>query len=160
MSNDLQLNSFRSGLFGLKGKAFLLFKLPLAYIAGVRPLSLDNEQCSTKIKFRWINKNPFRSLYFAAMHMAAELSSGLLLFQYLNSGYDFSMLLVKTEATYSKKAVGLITCSCHQANEVKDVITSLTDESLIPLHVIAKNEVGETVAEFTYYWSIKKRPRR
>ena len=57
---------------------FIIFKLPSAYLCGVRVFKLDNTLCSTTVKFKWMNQNPFKSIYFAVLAMAAELSTGAL----------------------------------------------------------------------------------
>ena len=62
---------------------FLLFKLPIAIIAGVRLRSISLESCTTSVKHRWLNQNPFQSIYFAVQAMAAELSTGALVLQFI-----------------------------------------------------------------------------
>jgi len=85
-----------------------------ANIAGVKLNKLDDKGSETQLKFKWINQNPFRSMYFAAMQMAAELATGLLLFQYIRKETKFSMLLVSVKADYHKKATGTIIYKCEQ----------------------------------------------
>jgi hypothetical protein len=57
---------------------FYFFKLPAAFICGVRVKKLDEKECVATVKHRWINQNPFNSMYFAVQAMAAELSTGAL----------------------------------------------------------------------------------
>jgi len=57
----------------LKHNLFLLKKLPAAYFCGARMRSLDSTQCEIKITLNWFNKNPFKSMFWAAQGMAAEL---------------------------------------------------------------------------------------
>ncbi len=61
-----------------KLNSFLMFKLPSAWLCGVRVEKIDANHCETRVKHRWINQNPFNSLYFAVQAMAAELSTGAL----------------------------------------------------------------------------------
>jgi hypothetical protein len=139
---------------------YLFKKLPLAFLAGVKVNKLDDVQCDTLIRFRWINQNPFKSIYFAAMHMAAELSTGLLLIQHMNRDTRFSMLLVETSARFEKKAVGRVLFNCPKAKEVEKHIASVMNNSegyTIVLPVTATNSKGENVAYFNYTWSCKKR---
>jgi hypothetical protein len=138
---------------------FLLRKLPLAFIAGVKLDKFNSEGTKTRLKFRWINQNPFRSMYFAAMQMAAELSTGLLLFQYFDKDTRFSMLLVSVQANYSKKAVGTIIYECNEGQNADRFVKSMLnnpDGESIKLPVIAKNDNGEIVADFVFTWSCKK----
>ena len=61
-----------------KLNAFLLFKLPSAFFCGVRTKEINESNCVVSVKHRWINQNPFKSMYFAVQAMAAELSTGAL----------------------------------------------------------------------------------
>jgi hypothetical protein len=85
-------------------RLFLLSRLPLVYFTGIQIKELNEEYCTTTAKYSWLNQNPFRSMYFAVMQMAAELSTGILC-----SGNIYerkpavSMLVVKTEGVYLKK---------------------------------------------------------
>ena len=66
---------------------FLFLKLPSAFICGVRVKEIDENKCVVSVKHRWINQNPFNSMYFAVQAMAAELSTGaLVMFQIQKSG--------------------------------------------------------------------------
>ncbi len=156
-------STFRKRALGPFFWLFLLRKLPLAFIAGVKLKKFDAEGTATSLKFKWINQNPFRSMYFAAMQMAAELATGLLLFQFLTKDTRFSMLLVSVEANYSKKAIGNITFSCPQGERVNSFITSVIanpDGETIVLPVVAVNEAGEEVGDFKFTWSCRTNKAR
>ena len=58
---------------------FLLYKLPAAWLTGVRVTSINDDKCEVKVRFRWINQNPYRSMFWAVQGMAAELTTGMLL---------------------------------------------------------------------------------
>lgn len=138
---------------------YLLKSLPLAFIAGIRVKELSNEKCITTVKYSWLTQNPFRSMYFACQAMAAEMSTGLLL---INGVYKsvppVSMLIVQNKAVYHKKAVGRIIFVCSDGATVLESINKAktTGESvLIDTVAIGKDESGDTVAEFTFTWSVK-----
>ncbi|HIE78697.1 MAG TPA: thioesterase, partial [Candidatus Thioglobus sp.] len=57
-------------------KAYVIQKLPLAFLIGFKIVELDESKCVTYVKYRYLNKNPFRSTYWAVLGMAAELSTG------------------------------------------------------------------------------------
>mgnify|MGYP000436026347 CR=1 FL=1 len=40
---------------------FNAFKLPVAFIAGVRVKSINSKSCVVVVKHKWINQNPFKS---------------------------------------------------------------------------------------------------
>ena len=54
---------------------FLVFNLPSAYLCGVRVQWIDQEKCHVGVRHKWINKNPFKSMFWAVQGMAAELSN-------------------------------------------------------------------------------------
>jgi hypothetical protein len=55
-----------------KLNAFLMFKLPAAYICGVRVKEISAGTSIVTVRHKWINQNPFKSMYFAVQAMAAE----------------------------------------------------------------------------------------
>lgn len=48
-------------------KLFLILKLPLAFLAGVKLKFLNETQSTVQLKYNCLNKNPFKSIYFAAL---------------------------------------------------------------------------------------------
>ena len=152
--------TFRRKVLGSYFSLFLLKKLPLAYIAGTKLTKLDDSGSLTMLKFKWINQNPFRSMYFAAMHMAAELATGIMILQYMDTDFKFSMLLVNTSAQFQKKSVGKISFECNSGVDVETFMQELMNSSeghTVVLPVTARNESNEAVANFEYTWSCKKR---
>jgi phage terminase large subunit-like protein len=133
--------------------------LPSAWFAGLRVDHADEKSCSVSVSYKWFNKNPFRSTYFAILSMAAELSTGVLCMAALyKREKGISMLVVKSEATFLKKAVGktVFTFADGDAFFVAVEKTLATGEGVtIPCKTIGKNEAGEVVAEFIFVWSIK-----
>jgi hypothetical protein len=55
------------------------FWLPAAWICGVRVDLEESNKCVVRVKLGFINKNPFKSLFWAVQGMAAEMPGGLLL---------------------------------------------------------------------------------
>ena len=138
---------------------FMLLKLPLAYFGGVRVQSLDDEKAIVTIKHRWINQNPFKSLFWAAQGMAAEMSTGVLVIQAIeDSGKKISMLVTHQESRFFKKATGRINFSCSDGKRVEQAILEAirTNEGqVIHLTSTGTNEEGIVVSEFTFEWSLK-----
>lgn len=140
-------------------RLYLLKKLPLAFIAGIRVKELSDERAVTTVKYGWLTQNPFRSMYFACLSMAAEMSTGLLVLNGVyNSKPAVSMLIIKNQALYHKKAIGNITFTCSDGNLINTFIhrAKTTGESvLVDTTSIGKDEAGDVVAEFTFTWSMK-----
>jgi hypothetical protein len=134
-------------------------KLPSAWLCGVRLKSIDDNKCTVTVKHKWINQNPFKSMYFAVQNMAAELSTGALVMKSIReSNKKVSMLVVNMSSEYYKKATGRITFICEGGSLVKDTISKALLESearTIELSVKAKNEEGLDVSSFKFTWSVK-----
>ena len=139
---------------------WMLFKLPAAWLTGVR-LSLINEgKCEVKVRFKWVNQNPYRSMFWAVQAMAAELTTGMLLTKSIqDSNSDISMLLVSNKSSFYKKAVGKITFVCDEGEIAKQLINSTIKNTTSKAWFKAKgyDEAGDQVSEFDFEWSCKKR---
>ena len=139
---------------------WMLFKLPAAWLTGVRLTLIDESKCEVKVRFKWINQNPYRSMFWAVQAMAAELTTGMLLTKYIqDSNYDISMLLVSNKSSFYKKAVGKITFVCDEGEIAKQLINSTIKNITSKAWFKAKgyDEAGDQVSEFDFEWSCKKR---
>lgn len=143
----------------LKFRMFLFTKLPAAYFAGVRVRELDEKRCAATVPYKWLSQNPFRSTYFACLSMAAEMSTGALAMAHLYKiNPPVSMLVVKVESEYFKKATGRTSFVCEDGELFQKAIeeTIVTGEArIVKARSIGKNKDGEIVAEFYITWSFK-----
>ena len=142
-----------------KFNIMLLTQLPIAWIAGLKLFSYSEEACSISVKLGFLNKNPFKSMFWAVQGMAAELSSGLLCIDNIKkSKHHVSMLVVEQKAQFFKKAKGKIIFSCKQGMDIKDIIQKAiaTKESqTITLKSDGIDEAGDKVSSFEFVWSFK-----
>ncbi|MFO7745299.1 MAG: DUF4442 domain-containing protein [Psychroflexus sp.] len=140
---------------------FLLTKLPSAWLCGVRLKTIDEKNCITTVTHKWINQNPFNSMYFAVQAMAAELSTGAIVMKEINeSGEKISMLVQENSSSFHKKAKGKITFTCEDVDLVKDNIKEcLTDPGgqKFWMTSTARNEKGDVVSEFKFQWTVRKK---
>ena len=140
---------------------FTLLKLPLAYFSGIRITTIDADRVEASIKLKWINQNPFRSMFWAVQGMAAELTTGVLLMREINAEKSpVSMLLVETKASFSKKAKGKIVFSCDESKSAKDLIQKAISTGDGQLHwftSVGKDENGDEVSRFQFHWSVKSK---
>ena len=142
-----------------KINSFLLFKLPLAYFGGVRVVALTSKEAIIKIKHKWINQNPFKSMFWAAQGMAAELSTGILVMQAIEQyGGKVSMLVIHQEGDFFKKATGKILFSCKGGEQIRaaiDTSAKTREGQVIVLTSEGINEDGVVVSRFQFQWSLK-----
>ena len=140
---------------------YLLFKLPSAYISGVRVRSITDENATASVKHRWINQNPFKSLYWATQGMAAELVTGILMIKKIKeSGSKISMLVVKQEGSFHKKATGNIVFSCDEGaviDKVIDAAIKTKEGQSLVLKASGFDQDNEMVSSFEFTWSIKSK---
>ncbi|MFK5878990.1 MAG: DUF4442 domain-containing protein [Flavobacteriaceae bacterium] len=138
---------------------FLLTKLPSAYFSGVRLSSISDNEVIVKVKHRWINQNPFKSLYWATQGMASELTTGILVMKEIDAcGKRISMLVTQQKGTFTKKARGKILFSCKDGSKIKDAVakTIRTGEGqTITMISSGIDEQGDVVSTFEYEWSVK-----
>jgi hypothetical protein len=137
----------------------MLVKLPSAIFWKFRIKELDANKCVVTIPYSWRTQNPFKSIYFAAMAGAGELSTGALCQLAISGLGKFSMLVVDFRAEYFKKANQKITFTCEQGQELFDIIESLKPRDTGKLTMISsgKNPQGEEVARFYVTWSFKRK---
>ncbi len=145
----------------LSFRFFLFQKLPAAFFAGLRIQHFDANSCTVKIKYSWFSKNPFKSIYFAVEAMAAEMCSGMLAFgQVYQRNPKISMLVVKMEVNFIKKATGTILFTCEDGAAIQaainESIASGEGRTLVCVSK-GKNSANETVAEFFITWSFKSK---
>lgn len=142
-----------------KINTFLLFKLPSAFFCGVRVKKINDVQCVVAVKHRWINQNPFNSIYFAVLAMAAELSTGALVMRKIEkSGKRISMLVANNKASFSKKATGRILFVCKDGHVIDKAIEQALESGegqTFWMKAIGTNQNGVTIAEMDFEWSIK-----
>jgi hypothetical protein len=142
-----------------KLNTFLLFKLPSAYFCGVRTKSLSETTCVVSVKHRWINQNPFKSMFWAVQGMAAELTTGALVMSKIkSSGQKMSMLVTNNDATFTKKATGRIQFTCNQGQAIDDAIAkaiATREGQTIRLNSKGVNKEGVQVSDFNFEWSLK-----
>lgn len=140
---------------------FLVFNLPSAFLCGVRVKQINAFECHVGVRHKWINKNPFKSMFWAVQGMAAELATGALIImkiQQLNK--KISMLVIKNEAQFTKKAKGRITFRCTQGLDIDKVLQTTIESGAgqtITLTAEGRDEVGDIVATFSFLWSLKQK---
>jgi hypothetical protein len=138
---------------------FLATKLPAAFFVGLKLNQINEQSCTILVKHSWFSKNPFKSVYFAAEAMAAEMSTGLLAFGHLYQRTPkVSMLVVKMEAEYFKKGTGKLYFTSQDGDAIEKAVNNAIQtgegQTLI-CKSVGTNEKGETVATFHFTWSFK-----
>src|SRR5579871_1287245 len=104
----------------LRFRLYLFSHIPSAFFSGLRIQQIDDNQSVITLPYKWFTRNPFRSTYFACLAMAAEMSTGTLgLMHIYKRTPAVSMLVIKLEANYFKKATGVTTFTCADGKEIQ-----------------------------------------
>lgn len=156
-TKDFIAKSNKSYLMNL----FLWYKLPAAYWAGVRLVSVNENQAIAKVPYKRMSQNPFGSTYFACLSMAAELSTGILsLAAIQGANPSISMLVSKVNSEYLKKATEDTFFYCEDGQKVFEAVEKArkTGEAVeVCLKSVGKNAKGVEIARFEITWSFKAR---
>jgi hypothetical protein len=154
-----QQSFFKLANSSLKFGMYLLFKLPAAFFSGIKIRAINEERCVTSVSYKWLTQNPFRSVYFASLAMAAEMSTGTLALSNIYKRVPaISMLVTKMEAVYFKKATGTVFFSCEDGQQLSSIIkeAALTGEArTLTAKSTGRDKDGALVAEFWFTWSFK-----
>lgn len=142
-----------------KLNTFLFFNLPSAFWTGVRVQVIDSSLCVATVKHRWINQNPFDSMYFAVQAMAAELTTGALVMWHIkSSGKKISMLVAQNKSFFSKKARGKIKFTCQDGQLIESAIQQAIatgEGQVFWMKSQGRDLQGDLVSEMEFQWSIK-----
>lgn len=143
----------------LKFRLFLLAKLPSAFFSGVRVRYMDEKRCKASVPFKWFSQNPFKSTYFACLAMAGELTTGALGMAHIYKRKpSVSMLVVKMDASYFKKATGRTTFTCEDGEQFRLAIEEAIatgEPRTVEAKTTGRNNEGEIVCEMQVTWSFK-----
>ncbi|MCS6928687.1 MAG: DUF4442 domain-containing protein [Saprospiraceae bacterium] len=152
---------FRRRLFLWWLQFFLWWKLPAAAFIGVRLEHLDDERCVICLPYRWRSRNPFRSIYFAAQCVAAELSTGLPAWMAVREqSVPVSMLVIHLEASFIKKAAQPVWFTCESLREINQVVRHAAEsDAAQTLRVLSIGRLldGTEVTHVWITWSFRRR---
>jgi hypothetical protein len=91
--------------------------------------------------------------------MAAEMSTGVLAMAFTYEQQPaISMLVVKMEAVYSKKATGLTTFTCEDGSLLKQAIQEAMATGKgtnCTIRSVGRDKDDNIIAEFNFTWSFK-----
>jgi Domain of unknown function (DUF4442) len=140
---------------------YLWAQLPLGACAGLRVTRLDETSCEVALPGGWRTQNPFRSTYFAAQFMAAELSTGAPAVVLTRGGEaSISMLVQDVRGRFVKKATGRTLFSfddvAGMAAAIARAAASGQGETFLA-RPTGRMADGTVVSEFEIVWTFKRR---
>jgi Domain of unknown function (DUF4442) len=144
--------------------SFWLFQwktLPLAAAAGLRVRTLDEARCTVSLPGGWRTQNPFRSTYFGAQAMAAEMSTGAPAMVLVGgAAASVAMLVREVRGTFAKKIVGPSVFTFDDVASLRvavDRAAATGEAETFVARSIGTTADGTVAAEFEITWSFKRR---
>ena len=142
-------------------RLYLCTTLPLAAAAGLRLEGLDETGCRVSLPGSWRTQNPFRSTYFAAQAMAAEMSTGAPAMVLVGGApVSVSMLVREIRGVFSKKISGRSVFAFEDVAGMKAIIDRAGAGGESETYVArstGRTADGALAAEFDVTWSFKRR---
>jgi len=161
MLSQKQLKFRDSFSSSFKQRFFYFKNLPMALISGIKLIQLDEEKSIAEVPYRWRNKNPFKSMYFAVQCMAAELSTGApALLALKGADADIVLIIIDLKAKFVKKATTKITFTCEDYKLFTQALSQLKqagDIVEVTAKTVGRDTDNEEVARFDFTWSFKLR---
>ena len=142
-------------------KLFSIVKLPLAFLTGLKIVKLNGDECITSVRLKYLNKNPFRSTYFAVLSMAAELSTGAIALLAAEGHHpSVAKIITSMRADFVKKATGRTKFTCAEGEKLFSAVDKAIETKEARLETVSSvgcDENGDVVARFEFTWSFKQR---
>jgi len=142
-------------------KLFSIVKLPLAFFTGLKIEKLNGDECITSVRLKYLNKNPFRSTYFAVLSMAAELSTGAIALLAAEGHHpSVAKIITSMRADFVKKATGRTRFTCAEGEKLFSAVDKAIETKEARLETVSSvgcDENGDVVARFEFTWSFKQR---
>jgi len=143
-----------------KLQLYFFKNLPSALWWGFRIKRASVESTEITIPYNWRTTNPFKSIYFAALAGAGELSTGVMANLACMSGGNVSMLVLEQRAEFVKKASSTITFTCEDGEKVFEAVKNaveLQQPQTLTMLGTGRNPQGEVVARVYITWTFKLR---
>ena len=133
----------------------------MALISGLKIERITVTKCETSVVYKFLNKNPFNSVYFAVLGMAAELSTAALALSSVQTmDSNIAFIITGMEGEFLKKAKGKIKFKCLEGEKIFKAVRKAVQSSdpvVETVQTIGYNDADDIVAIFNFKWSFKKR---
>jgi hypothetical protein len=143
---------------------YLLARLPLAAVAGLRVRHLDDASCTVSLPGGWRTRNPFGSTYFAAQAMAAEMSTGapaLVLTE--GAAASVSLLVREVRGSFLKRIQGPSLFTFDDVAGMRQVVERAAqggEGELYTARSVGRTPDGTVASEFDVVWTFRRRQEK
>lgn len=160
-----KMEQYRNDLLSpIKSRIGMFYMLPMGALAGLKVTHLDERACKVKVPYKFLNKNPFNTTYWAVLGMAAEMAGGAILLMYTkNAKVSVANFVVGCESKFVNRAVGVTTFITNDGLLIKEKVEEAikTGEAItFDTTTIGYSEENKVIAEFVFTWSVKARKNK
>lgn len=139
----------------------MLYALPLGAFTGMKVTRIDDRGSEVTVPYKFLNKNPFKTTYWAVLGMAAEMAGGVILLNYArNCTPSVATFVVGCNSKFVNRALGVTTFTCNEGPKIKEMVelAAATGEGqTFDTVTNGYAEDGTLVCEFLFTWSVKGR---
>ncbi len=129
---------------------------------GIGVRECDGQRAVVRLPFGWRSQNPFRSSYFAAQCAAGELSTGVLGMIAMAGRPPVSMLVLRVEGEFYKKAAETLLFTCEDGPEITKAVEQTLasgEAQVIRATSVGRLPDGSEAARVWITWSFKAKRR-
>jgi hypothetical protein len=142
-------------------RLYLWARLPLAACAGLSLRRLDDTGCTVALPGGWRTQNPFRSMYFAAQSMAAEMSTGAPAMMLAEGAMaSVSMLVREVRGVFTRRIQGEAEFTFEDLPAMQatvDRAVATGESETFVARSVGRTKDGGASSEFEITWSFKRR---
>jgi len=146
----------------LRVRAWTLAKIPLVFLVRPKVLELTKNRCEVMIPLNYVTRNHFKSMYFGALCMGADLAGGIFAIEVIeSSGKKVSFIFKDFKAEFLKRPEKDVHFICEEGEKIKKAIqetiqTKKRVNSTIAIWATTPKITGdEPVAKFLLTISVK-----
>jgi acyl-coenzyme A thioesterase PaaI-like protein len=147
----------------LRVRALGITKIPLIFFVSPTVVELTDQRAEVRIPLNRRTRNHLGSMYFGTLAVGADLTGGLMAWQFIERDFPKLVLVFKDfHADFLKRPEGDVHFSCEQGSEIHAMMAR-ADESgereNFPFEVLATvpSQGPEPVARFTLTLSVKRK---
>jgi Domain of unknown function (DUF4442) len=142
-------------------RLYLWARLPLAACAGLSLRRLDEGGCTVALPGGWRTQNPFRSMYFAAQSMAAEMSTGAPAMMLVEgASASVSMLVREVRGVFARRIQGEAEFTFEDMARMREAVDRAVasgESEPFVARSVGRTRGGDAASEFEITWSFKRR---
>lgn len=136
----------------------------LLWLASPTVLEVNERRCVVRIPLNWKTKNHLGSMYFGALCIGADVSGGLIAFQFMQQQkVKLSFVFKDVKASFLKRPEDDVIFTCEDGASIQETFTRAIEtgerqESTVHIVATCPQKLGEEpVATFELTLSLKKK---